>query len=126
MAYEEILQVISADAAADLSSHQFKFVQQTTSGINLANATSDVLGILQDKPAAAGRAGSVAVGGVSKLTCVSTGGIVAGSVLTASTVGLGVLATASTVDGTILQGECEALEALGSGTGIISVLIDKR
>jgi hypothetical protein len=125
MAYEEALTCISRSAAADLSAHQFKFVQQTTTGVNLANATSDVLGVLQDKPAALGRACSVAIAGVSKLWCNSTGGIAAGDVIASSSVGLGVLAAASTASATFGIGE--AMEALSSGvTAIISVAIDKR
>lgn len=128
MAYEEILKTISAEAAADLSAHQFKIVQQTTTGINLANATSDLLGVLQDKPAALGRAGSVAVAGVTKLKCTAAAAgtaIAAGDLLASSTVGLGVKAAASTSVNVNIIGE--AMEALSTGnSATLSVLLDKR
>jgi hypothetical protein len=68
MAYEGKLETIPGlTAAGDLSADQFKFVTIGASGVarNVTNG-GYVDGVLQDKPAAAGRAATVANGGVSK------------------------------------------------------------
>lgn len=69
MAYEIPGQQISFQAAADLSAKQFFFVKLDTSGnmAAIAAVTDIPLGILQDKPAALGRAGCVMLDGVSKV-----------------------------------------------------------
>ena len=69
MAYEIPLFSITLPAAADLSAHQYKFVKLNSSGqvAAIAAATDIPLGVLQDKPNAAGAAAEVAVIGVTKL-----------------------------------------------------------
>jgi len=69
VAYEIPLFSITLPAAADLSAHQYKFVKLNSSGqvAAIAAATDIPLGVLQDKPNAAGAAAEVAVIGVTKL-----------------------------------------------------------
>lgn len=68
MAYEGALcNVPGIKAGADLSAAQFLAVKVDTDGdVVLAGAGEVALGILQDKPAADGRAATVAAAGVSK------------------------------------------------------------
>jgi hypothetical protein len=69
MAYEIPGFVVSLEAAADLSAHQYKFVKLNSSGqiAAIAAATDIPVGVLQNKPAAAGDVGEVMVLGVTKL-----------------------------------------------------------
>ena len=69
MAYEIPGQLVSVQAAADLSGQQFRAVKLDANGqIAAFSANTDTpFGILQDKPAAAGRAGAVMLDGISKM-----------------------------------------------------------
>lgn len=70
MATENALQTRSYPAGSDLSASQYCFMKIT--GAQLAVASSgglDAVGVLQDKPAAAGRAGLIAYGGTTKVLC---------------------------------------------------------
>lgn len=69
MAWEIPGQQIPFQAAADLSAQQFRAVKLDSNGqIAAIAAVTDIpLGILQDKPGAAGRAGCVMLDGVSKM-----------------------------------------------------------
>jgi hypothetical protein len=69
MAYESQVQnVPGVVASGDLSSHQYKFTRMTASGVALNSVKGAAcLGVLQDKPSAAGQAATVAYGGVSKV-----------------------------------------------------------
>lgn len=59
---------VTRDAAADLSTKQFFIVKRSGAGqINVAAAGEQCYGVLQDKPNAAGRSGSVRVYGVTKV-----------------------------------------------------------
>lgn len=60
---------LSFQASADLSAHQYKFVKLDANGqIAVCSAVTDIpIGILQDKPAAQGRAGCVMLNGRSKI-----------------------------------------------------------
>lgn len=60
---------LSFQAAADLSAYQYRFVKLDANGqAALCSAATDIpLGILQDKPAAAGRACNVMLDGRSKI-----------------------------------------------------------
>lgn len=60
---------VSFQAAADLSGQQFRFVKLDANGqVAAITATTDqAIGILQDKPAAQGRAANVMLDGRSKL-----------------------------------------------------------
>lgn len=74
MALEENLTTISLPAQGDLSTKQYYMVYVNSSGqATLAAEGSDVIGILQNDPAAANRAATVGIGGVSK---VAAGGSV--------------------------------------------------
>jgi hypothetical protein len=69
MAVERPGTMESYQAAADLSAQQFRFVKLDANGqIAAITAATDIpLGILQDKPSAAGRAGAVMLDGMSKV-----------------------------------------------------------
>lgn len=56
-------------AGQDLSAQQFRFVKLNSSGlvVPIAAATDQPIGILQDKPAAAGRSAEIMMDGISKL-----------------------------------------------------------
>lgn len=89
MSYEERLETISVPANADLSAKQYCFVKVNSSGRLVAAGDGELaLGILQDKPAAAGRAGCVATGGVSK--CLLGGTVTAGDRVSSNSDGAGV------------------------------------
>lgn len=85
-AFEEDLETRSVPAASDLSTKQYYAVKLNTSGQMLLCAADGIAyGILQDKPAAAGRAGLVAVAGISK--CVLGGTVAVGDVVNVDTNG---------------------------------------
>ena len=69
MAYEIPGKQISLQAAADLSDWQFRFVKLDSNGqVAKVSAVTDIpIGVLQDKPAAQGRAANVMLDGVSKI-----------------------------------------------------------
>jgi hypothetical protein len=68
MATESVQTLITRPAAADLSSYQYRAVKIDSSGnVALAGEGDIAVGILQNKPAAAGRGAVVCVGGVSKM-----------------------------------------------------------
>jgi len=68
MSYEQELHRFTRPAAADLSTKQYYGVKIDSSGnIALAGEGDIAVGILQNAPAAAGRAANVAFGGVSKV-----------------------------------------------------------
>ncbi len=87
MAGNESIVCVSIPAGADLSALQFTAVKYGT-GKTIVSATSaaaPIVGILQDKPAASGRAASVAISGIAK---AKAGGVwAAGDPLTATTGG---------------------------------------
>lgn len=73
MAYEEAVKRLSAEASADLSTYQYCGVKLNSSGqLALAGEGDAAVGVLQDKPAAAGRAGAYAISGVTKVLCGAT------------------------------------------------------
>ncbi|MFA6022426.1 MAG: hypothetical protein WC722_19380, partial [Rhodospirillales bacterium] len=64
MATEQTQVLITLPAGADLSSYQYCGVYVNSSGqLAVAVEGTAAIGILQDKPAAAGRPGKVCVGG---------------------------------------------------------------
>lgn len=69
MAHEGNLQIVPGlTAGADLSSDQFKFGKISAGGVVLASVSGEpVDGVIQDKPAVAGRAVSLAYSGVTKV-----------------------------------------------------------
>lgn len=73
MAYSEKGIKITLPASADLSASQYCFVAIDTNGqIALSGDDGNPVGILQNKPDAAGRAGEVLIAGVSKLKAGAT------------------------------------------------------
>lgn len=73
MAYENGLLTTSVPASTDLSAKQYFGVKIDTNGqLALAGEGDAAVGVLQDKPAAQGRVGCIAIGGVSKVACGGT------------------------------------------------------
>lgn len=81
MAYEESIKRITLEAGADLSAKQFFFVSVSADGqVDPTGDGAHADGVLQNDPAAAGRAAEVAIGGVVRVKCggtVTRGGPVA-------------------------------------------------
>jgi hypothetical protein len=80
MATESNVQSITLPAAADYSSaSQFRFVNVNSSGqaVRVSSAGGDAIGVLQNKPDAAGKAATVATSGIVKV--VAGGTIAAGA-----------------------------------------------
>jgi hypothetical protein len=68
MGYENKLATLTRPAAADLSTKQYYGVKIDSSGKAALAGEGDIaIGILQNAPAALGRAASIAYGGVSKV-----------------------------------------------------------
>lgn len=117
-------QDITFDAAADLSTAQFKFMIGAAAAgtsqlarVNVSGANGRTIGVLQNKPNAANLGAVVRVSGMTKLS-VDNSAIVVGSPLRSDASGLGTLAgTDKDKVGAI------ALEANGSAAVIIAALI---
>lgn len=70
MATENLGQVITLTVGLDLSGYQFRFVKVAADGkLDPVGDGGDADGVLQDKPAADGRAGAVCIGGITKVVC---------------------------------------------------------
>ena len=101
MATQENMLCVSLEAGQDLSTKQFYFVSVAADGqIDPTGAGLMAQGVLQDAPAAAGRAALVAVAGKVKVVCggtVTRGGAVmsnaSGQALTATSTNI-ILGTA--------------------------------
>lgn len=117
MATENRLQTASLPASADLSASQYCFVKNSSGQLAVASdGGADAIGILQDKPAAAGRAGAYAFGGVSKV--LAGGSFNAGARISCDASGKAVaVGTGDTGLGTA--------EAAGTNGLITSVLLDR-
>lgn len=108
-------------AAADLSTHQYKFVKVTAPGkVNLATVLGEVtLGVLQNKPAGDGHAAEIAIdGSVTK--------VLAGAIVTA-----GQFVTSDTTSRAVAAGTGEnragiALETSGAAGQLIAVLLANK
>ena len=74
MSTSEAIHAISVEAGADLSAGQYLFVEIATDGqIDLVgSAGGSAIGVLYDKPSAAGRAARVVIGGVAKVEAGGT------------------------------------------------------
>lgn len=106
MAQSERINPISVPASADLSASQFCFMTINTSGqLALPGAGADALGVLQDKPNAAGRAGELALlRGSGRLKVIAAGTITALDKVKTDAAGKALTATTGThVLGTALQ-----------------------
>lgn len=116
MSYYEKLNEITLEAGADLSAGQYHFVKMSSGQIVLCSVIGEeAVGVLNDKPEAAGIAGKVAIGGVVKVTA---GAAVAQDALVMTNAsGRAITATATNVAlGT-------ALSAAGADGEVISVLL---
>lgn len=118
MAYNESMQTISLEAGQDLSAKQFFFVSMSSDGqIDPTGDGAAAIGVVQNDPNAAGKAATVCIGGVTK---VSAGGTVAAGAAVASDAA-GECVTAASGDvilGTCLKG--------GADGEIITILFQPR
>lgn len=112
MSFEENLETISVEAGADLSAGQYKVVDVAADGqMDLVTTLgAKAVGILQDKPAAAGRPGCVATGGTSK--AVAGAAVTAGTEVTVDATSR--VITTSAVDQHILGTALESATAAGN------------
>lgn len=115
MATDNRLISISVPASADLSASQFRFLQVNSSGqAALAGATGIAVGVLQNKPPAAGRPATMGYTGVSKV--IAGGTVAAGARVTSDANSAAITATTGdSVAGLALTG--------GVSGDLISVLI---
>ncbi len=121
MSYEEALKTISIEASGDLSSDQYKFMEVDANGqIALVGTLGgESIGVLQDKPAAIDRVGSVGIDGVTKV--IASAAIAAGADIVSTALGLAVTHSA---DGQIIMGT--AMEAATAADDVIAMAIDKH
>ena len=99
MAFEDQGKTITLEAGQDLSSDQYKLVtlasdgqDDVTTSQSVGDSTDTPIGILQNKPSAAGVAAEVMVSGISKVIAGET--VAIGDLITASTVADGRVDTA--------------------------------
>ncbi len=99
MAFEDPGKTITLEAGQDLSSDQYKLVTlasdgqvDVTTSQSVGDSTDTPIGILQNKPSAAGVAAEVMVSGISKVIAGET--VAIGDLITASTVADGRVDTA--------------------------------
>jgi len=122
MATEEALKCLTYLANGDMSANQYLWVAPGTGAptpqMVLAAEASNAIGILQDKPAAAGRAGRVAIGGVSK--AILGGTVTRGDKITCDSAGKTV--TVGSAD----DYQLGIAQESGVANQVIAVLIDKR
>ena len=112
---------MSLEAAGDLSAVQFKFMKFSSGQVTTATAVTDACcGVLQNAPAAAGRAAELVVVGETKL--VAGAAITAGALLTTDTSGRGVTATPGTDTTKYILGR--ALEDAGAAGDIIRCAVN--
>lgn len=119
MAYEEAPRCITVEASGDLSAAQYLFMTINASG-QLAT-TGDGLktdGVLQNKPAAAGRAGTLAIDGVVKVRAGAA--ITAGDDVSVDASGRAVTA----ITGDVVAGR--AMEDASGANVVVAVLLDKQ
>jgi len=119
MTTENSVKSITVEAGADLSTKQYYFMAVAADGqVDPAGDGAYAEGVLQNNPAAAGRAATVAISGVTKV--VASGVIAAGGDVSSDTNGK---ATASAT-GDIILGT--AMSAAAADGDIISVLFHPR
>jgi hypothetical protein len=106
MSAENRLQTISVPAGSDLSTKQYLMMDVNSSGqlIIPTGAGAKTVGVLQDKPAAQGRPGCLAIGGKTKV--VLGGTVAAGVEVVSDAAGkaVAVSATNTYVAGTLVKG----------------------
>jgi hypothetical protein len=111
-------------ASGDLSSAQYKFVELTTGQLTVCNAAGDfALGVLTNKPAAAGRSGNVVIFGPTKVKC--GGAVTAGDLVTTDNAGLAVTVNPIGGAGDVNKAILGRAMSTSSGTGeVISVWVN--
>lgn len=109
MALEKSLVEISLPANADLSTYQFRAVKVVTGGkAALADgSTVPLIGVLGNKPSAAGQGAAVGVGGICQMEAGTT--VAVGDLITSNAVGQGI---PTTTQGNTIVGR--AITAAGS------------
>ena len=118
MATQENMLCVSLEASADLSAKQFCFMSVNASG-QIAATVAGVIaqGVLQDAPAAAGRAALVAIMGKTKVVC--GGAVTRGGPVMSNASGQAVTATSTNIIlGTALE--------TGANGRIIEILFHPR
>ena len=124
MSVSKGLQTVSFPAGADLSAKQFHLLELASDGeVTASNASTDkIIGVLQNKPAAAARAANVAIGGITKVAMTSTAAgsaITRGDQLVSSTGGAG---KAAKFNGTSLNhyiiGQALTTTTTGTAAGV--------
>jgi hypothetical protein len=87
MSAENTLTNISVPASGDLSAAQYLIMDVNSSGqlATVATKGAKMVGVLQDKPAAAGRAGALAIAGKTKVVLGAT--VAAGAAVIADAAG---------------------------------------
>lgn len=118
---EEALKKVTVEASGDLSSSQYLFVTVNSSNqAAVAGAGAKADGVLQDKPAAQGRAACVGTNGRSKIVCGADLSSNVGAELTSDASGRAVVATT----GDYIMG---TLTIAGSAAGEIGeMLVEQR
>lgn len=117
MAIENLGTVVTFPANADLSSSQYCFVSLNSSGnVAVTGDGAHATGVLQNDPAAAARAASVALNGVTKVKAGGT--VTAGGLVASDSTGRAV----DVVSGDYILGE--ALEAATAANQIISIVLN--
>jgi len=116
MATEQRLYTISVPASADISTKQYYAVVFTSGKIAVAGAGVKIDGILQDKPAAADRPGSVGILGGSK--AVAGAAVTIGDRLMTDSSGKVITATGTNIT-------CgKALSAAGADDDVIDIVVE--
>lgn len=118
MAIYEDMGVITLEAGGDMSSDQYAFVDISADGqIDKAGDGAFAVGVLQNDPAAAGRAAKVANSGLVKVKCGGT--VTAGGPVSSDANGLAV----DSASGDVILGE--ATEG-GAANQVITILFAPR
>jgi hypothetical protein len=118
VSYEQPGFKISLLASADLSTHQYKFVDVNSSGqLALASNGGRAIGVLQNKPTS-GQVGELTHDGISKV--VAGAAVTAGNEIMSDASGRAILGVSTN------QGLGVALESAGGAGVLIAVLLDRR
>jgi len=120
MAYENVSTTVpGAEAAADLSAHQFKLVKMTSTGVNLCGAGEAALGVLQNKPDALAQAATVwGPGSTSKV--VAGAAVAKGAKITSDATGRAVTAASGNYEAG------QALDAASAAGNLITIFINPQ
>ncbi len=109
------------EAAGDLSDYRYHFMKNSSGQVTVASAVTDpCVGVLQDKPAAQGRAAELVICGETKL--VAGDAINALALITTDTSGHAVTCTPGQDTTTYILGR--ALEAAGAAGDIIRCAVN--